>query len=125
MGFYDRIEKMNRRERTIKTDARKMRAGETWVCPIELEKGVNYSFSATADPRTNIKCSLFNGEEAPVAQSEVGAKVSLSVAPEEGGIHRLAIEALPDGFNDPIVALTVRKGYIPSRVRAWNYPPMS
>jgi hypothetical protein len=124
MGFYDRIEKMNRRERTIRADARKMRAGETWICPIELQKGVDYSFFASADSGTNIKCSLFNGEEAPVAQSEVGAEVSLSVAPDEDGLHRLMIETLPDGPREPKVALTVRKAYVPSRVRAWSYPPM-
>jgi hypothetical protein len=123
MGIFDRMDKMTRRERIVKKAVKKMEAGETWVCPLELEKGADYSFSATTGSRTNVRCSLFNGKEAPVAQSEVGTKVSLSVAPEEDGVHKLMIEASADGSAEPKVALTVRKAYVPSRVQAWLYQP--
>jgi hypothetical protein len=119
------LEKMTKRERIVKRSIREMNGGEPWVFPIELKKGAGYSLSACARPGARLGCTLYKGrDETPLAEREGTSGVSLSMTPEVDGLYRFVVAPQPSDSRPRKVTVTVRKLYIPSRVRAWSYPPL-
>jgi hypothetical protein len=124
-SILERLERLSKRERIVKRATREMEGGETWVYPVELKKGAAYSLWACARPAARLGCTLYNGrDETPLAERESTGGVSLSMTPAEDGLYRFVVAPQLSDSRPGKVTVTVRKSYIPSRVRAWSYLPL-
>ncbi len=88
-----------------------MKEGETWVYPVRLKKGVEYSFSAACSRRTaSLKCSLCDNHERLLCKSETGMN-HLCAKLEEDGLCRFTIMREGRRYNSrpEKVTITVKK----------------
>jgi hypothetical protein len=120
-SILQRLEEWNKSETIAKTARKELRNGEIWVYPMELKKGVKYSISGRCPSAATIKCSLFNGCEGPVCESEAVKRNALSVVPENDGLHELKVmqQSAPSDSGSRKVTVTLKKASVPSRIRAW------
>jgi|WetSurMetagenome_2_1015567.scaffolds.fasta_scaffold78574_2 hypothetical protein len=121
-SIVERLESLSTRKRIVQSAKKEMNGGETWVCAVQLDKGVEYSIMTTGSgAAANIRSSLFNGGEKPVCESDQQGINDLLVVPEENGLYKLMIVSEPTGNDSKPgrVAVTVRREYVPCRVRPW------
>ena len=114
------LESLSETESMVQRARKQMSEGETWVYPIQLKKGVEYSLSAACSRRaTSLRCSLLDGHAKTLGENKIGT-TPLSVIPEEDGLYKLMVvrDSTGNDSRPENVIVIVKKKCGPARVRA-------
>ena len=127
-SFLERLENLCKREQLKQTVKKELKAGETWIYPLRLEKGIKYSSStSSSDAAMSVKPSLLNYHKRPICESGKGRKTCISFVRDENGFHKLMVavamreegKSLSNRFVSAKVSITVKKERGPCRAFPW------